>query len=124
MSDEIISQLSRGQLPDKARLRGWFQAALTKKLAVITLPPAFWESDPKRNPDAVHLLWAAVLLDDLEGYKTVQTIMMVEKVEQHRHNSVPSRIEKGIKNLLMLVSSEEIRKSLEEQAVHLMEKAP
>lgn len=110
-------------MPDAKRLRGWFGAALTKKLAVISLPPAFWENDPKRNPDVIRLLWAAIILDDLEGYKTVQSIMAVEKEEQHLRDSIPSRTEEGIERLLFLASSAEMRNRLQKQSDRLKEKA-
>lgn len=108
-------------MPDAKRLRGWFQAALTKKLAVVSQPPAFWENDPKRNPDAVRLLWAAIILDDLEGYRTVQSIMAVEKSERHLRDSILSRMEEGIEKLLTLASSAEMRIRLQKQADRLKE---
>lgn len=105
----MFRDLDHGKLPDKNRLRGWFRAALTKKLAVISLPPAFWVNDSKRNPDAHHLLWASVLLQDLEGFRTVQTIMATEHNELHLEQSVDDWIADGLDDLLQMVSGSEIQ---------------
>lgn len=100
----MIRSLERGELPNEQALRGWFRMALTKKLAIISLPPAFWENDPKRNPDSRYLLWAAVLLQDIEGYRTTQSIMDAEREELNQSLSVDDRIKDGFSCLQQLVS--------------------
>jgi len=105
---EMFCDLDQGQFPDKNRLRGWFRAALTKKLAIISLPPAFWENDPKRNPDSQDLLWATVFLQDMDGFHAVRTIMETEKDERHIDQSVDERIKDGLVRLLQVVSGTEI----------------
>ena len=118
----MIRALRRGELPNEKRLHGWFRAALTKKLAIVSLPPAFWENDPKRNPDSLRLLWATVLLKDLEGFRTVQTIMATEKNEQHLDQSVENRIENGFNSLLKMVSVPEIQDEIKAGIAFLLHK--
>ncbi len=109
-------------MPDENRLRGWFGAALTKKLAVVSLPPAFWENDPKRNPDATRLLWAALLLDNVDGYLTVRTIMATEKEERHQVESVDSLVESGINSLFAFIPEQEFRVQIQNRINCFMEK--
>ncbi len=82
MFSEMMAAPGRGGQPDPVRLRHWFRAALTKKLAVVRMPPAFWVRDPKINPRADHLLWAALLLDDREGVELAASIIAVEHAGQ------------------------------------------
>ena len=72
-----------GQI-DLEQLKKRFDLAMTKKLAVIKLPPSFWMQDPKINPRADHLLWAALLLDDPDRAALAFSAMAVEHAEQHR----------------------------------------
>lgn len=115
----MVRDLSCGELPDEQRLRGWFRAALTKKLAIVSLPPAFWENDPKRNPDTIRLLWAATLLKDLDGCRCIQIVMATEKDEQGLEKSVEKRIEDGLNSLLELGATAGIREFLQER-VHFI----
>ncbi len=69
---------------DFDQLRKRFDPAMTKKLAVIKLPPSFWMQDPKINPRADHLLWAALLLDDPERAALAFSAMAVEHEERRR----------------------------------------
>lgn len=82
MFAEMIQRLSQGQLPDPALLRGRCHAAVTKKLAFVRLPPVYWESDPKRNPDTSHLLWAVLLLHDSDMLEVVKGIILMEQAEK------------------------------------------
>ncbi len=118
----MVHHLSRGELPDENRLRGWFRAALTKKLAVVSLPAAFWENDPKRNPDSLRLLWASVLLHDLDGFRTVQAIMATEKIEQHLDQSVDNRIKDGLDSLVYMVSGSGVENEINAGIVFLQNK--
>ena len=82
MFAEMVQGLSQGQLPDSGPLRGRCHAAVTKKLAFVRLPPVYWESDPKRNPDTCHLLWAVLLLHDSDMLEVVKGIILMEQAEK------------------------------------------
>ncbi len=82
MFSEMIAGLKAGTLPDLALLRGRCHAAVTKKLAFVRLPPVYWESDPKRNPDSSHLLWAVLLLHDLDMLEVVKGVILMEQAER------------------------------------------
>ncbi|MCF8055905.1 MAG: hypothetical protein K9K37_04600 [Desulfocapsa sp.] len=82
MFSEMVAAIRQGNLPDSAPLRGRFRAALTKKLALVSQPPTYWESDPKRNPDTEHLLWAVLLLHDLDLFEVVKGIILMEQAER------------------------------------------
>ena len=81
MFSEMVSDIKRGILPDVTLLRGRCHAAVTKKLALVRLPPAYWEKDPKRNPDTRHLLWAVLLLHDPDLFEVVKGIFLMEQAE-------------------------------------------
>ena len=58
MFSEMITNLKQGKMPDPVGMAKRFDFALTKKLGIVKLPPAFWMSDPKINPRTDHLFWA------------------------------------------------------------------
>jgi hypothetical protein len=66
---------------DPDRLGRLFDLAMTKKLAVIKLPPSFLMADPKINPRADHLYWTALILGDTERAALAVSALAVE----HEH---------------------------------------
>lgn len=80
----MVSELRNGQLPDDTILRKRFEAALVKKMAVIRTPYSLWPGDPKINPPAKQLLWAAILLQDQENFYVVAAIISAELEEKLR----------------------------------------
>ncbi len=82
MFSEMIAGLRQGNMPDPALLRGRCHAALTKKLAFVRLPPVYWETDPKRNPDTAHLLVAVLLLGDSDMLEILKGIILMEQAER------------------------------------------
>ena len=94
---------------DVDQLKKRFDLAMTKKLAVIKLPPAFWMQDPKINPCADHLLWAALLLDDRERAALALSAMAVEHEERQKKKSVhdttklTQALEESLHNFLQLI---------------------
>ena len=62
----MIDQIKEGELPSAEGLSTLLKVALVKKQGVLQQPPASWNSDPKINTDADHLLWAAILLGQEE----------------------------------------------------------
>ena len=64
MFSEMLSTIRKNQIPNGDLLQKRFDFAMTKKLGVLNLPPAFWTQDPKINPPAKELFWAALLLRD------------------------------------------------------------
>lgn len=81
MFSEMVRDIERGILPDRGLLRGRCRAAVTKKLALVQLPSAYWERDPKRNPDTEHLLWAILLLHDPDLFEVIKGIILMEQAE-------------------------------------------
>lgn len=82
MFSEMIAELRQGRLPELAPLRGRCHAAVTKKLAFVRLPPVYWETDPKRNPNTTHLLWAVLLVQDSDMLEVVKGIILMEQAER------------------------------------------
>ncbi|MGW8161595.1 MAG: hypothetical protein ACWGN1_05050 [Desulfobulbales bacterium] len=82
MFTNMISELNRGTLPENDLLRKRFDFALTKKMAIVKLPPAFWTKDPKINPRSDHLFWASLLLMDRERIELALNIIAAEIVEE------------------------------------------
>ena len=81
MFSEMVRDIEQGILPDVGLLRGRCHAAVTKKLALVRLPPAYWERDPKRNPDTGHMLWAILLLQDRDLLEVVKGVILIEQAE-------------------------------------------
>ena len=100
-----------GQI-DLEQLKKRFDPAMTKKLAVIKLPPSFWMQDPKINPRADHLLWAALLLDDPDRAALAFSAMAVEHEEQRRKQPAAAAagagqaLESAVRDLLQLIPGE------------------
>ena len=97
---------------DFDQLRKRFDPAMTKKLAVIKLPPSFWMQDPKINPRADHLLWAALLLDDPERAALAFSAMAVEHEERCRKQGageatgIDKALADTVQELLQLIPTE------------------
>ena len=84
MFEQMVSALTGGDLPDTNLLRKRFAAALVKKIGVIRTPYSFWPADTKINPPAKQLLWAAILLHDMENFRVVEAIISTELEEKNR----------------------------------------
>ncbi len=82
MFAEMLSGIRLGQLPDPTLLRGRCHAAITKKLAFVCLPPVYWETDPKRNPDTAHLFIAVLLLNEPDMLEILKGIILMEQAER------------------------------------------
>ena len=89
MFDQMISDLKIGILPDNRLLRKRFNAALVKKMGVIRTPYSFWPADRKINPPAKELLWAAILLDDMENFRVVEAVIASELEEKQKAKGLP-----------------------------------
>lgn len=103
-------------MPDPEVLRKRFDFAMVKKLGVIKLPPPFWMQDPKINPRADHLFWAALLLKDPGRIGMAMSIVTEELQEKNYRKSlqkddcITSEIRKMIEELLQQFSDPEVRK--------------
>ena len=82
MFTQIFAALEQGEAPDVELLQRHFDLAMTKKIGVVKLPPAFWMQDSKINPRADHLLQAALLLGDRERCDLAVSVLAVEIAEQ------------------------------------------
>lgn len=78
----MIRDLKNGKLPEVSPLEKRLQFAITKKLGVIKQPYLFWPPDPKQNPPATHILWAALILEDNENVRLAADILMQEHHER------------------------------------------
>ena len=76
----MINQLQEGKMVPVGHLASLVKVALVKKQGVLQQPPACWSNDPKINPDALHLLWAAVLLGSADEIITAAGLMMNESM--------------------------------------------
>jgi hypothetical protein len=82
MFSEMIADLKQGKMPDSGGMAKRLDFALTKKLGIVKLPPAFWMNDPKINPRTDHLFWAALLLKDRSRIDLVLSVLAVEVAEK------------------------------------------
>ena len=108
MFEKIIADLKQGRLPSDHQLKKWFDAALIKKLGVLKQPYLLWQSDPKINPSAAHLLWAAILLEDPEGLQAVKAVIATEMCERRNYETGQS-------------SRDELRSALETDITKLLD---
>ncbi len=114
MFSEMVSDIERGILPDLSLLRGRCHAAVTKKLALVRLPPAYWETDPKRNPDTRHLLWAVLLLHDPDLFEVIKGIVLMEQAEG-QGVSAEDFLKSSLDELLALAPDVHFKELLQEQ---------
>ena len=92
MFEQMVAALKNGSLPDTNLLRKRFEAALVKKMGVIRTPYPFWPADTKINPPAKQLLWAAILLHDIENCKIIEAIISAELDEKQRAKGQPENM--------------------------------
>ena len=114
MFSGMVADLERGVLPDIGLLRGRCHAAVTKKLAVVRLPPAYWEKDPKRNPDTRHLLWAVLLVQESDLFEVIKGIILMEQAEGEGL-SAEDYFQKGLSELLALAPDHRFQELLRNQ---------
>lgn len=82
MFSEMITALKRGRLPETKSLKKRLEFALTKKLGIIKQPYLLWPGDPKMNPPAAHILWAALILGDHASVDLAADILVQEHHEK------------------------------------------
>ncbi|MBW2329145.1 MAG: hypothetical protein JRF04_05945 [Deltaproteobacteria bacterium] len=95
MFTQIFAALEQGEAPDFELLRRHFDLAMTKKLGVIKLPPAFWMQDSKINPRADHLLQVALLLGDRERCDLAVSVLALE-ISERKIDQTLRQIVQGI----------------------------
>ena len=93
MFEQMISVLKKGSMPENNLLRRRFEAALIKKMGVIKTPYSFWPADPKINPPAKQLLWAAILLQDLDNFGVMEAVISTELEEKQRAKGHPESMQ-------------------------------
>ncbi len=84
MFSDMVADLNRDVMPDPVLLARRFDIAMTKKLGVVQLPPAFWMQDPKINPRSDYLFWAALLTLDRQRIELALSVLAVEIAETCR----------------------------------------
>ncbi len=101
MFTTLISDLQQGHFPDPVSLRGRLHAALVKKLAMLRLEIQFRHQDEKINPNANHMLWAALLLEDNESIAIIIDILLTEALDQ-------AQARRGAKNRQPILDQQKI----------------
>jgi len=115
MFDQMVSDLKNGIFPENRLLRKRFDAALVKKMGVIRTPYSFWPADRKINPSAKELLWAAILLEDMENFRVVEAVISSELEEKQKAKGLPE-------NFYSL--SAKVKQLLQEYILEFVELAP
>ena len=103
MFTPIFTELEQGKPVDHDLLQRRFDLAITKKFAVIKLPPAFWMQDSKINPRADHLLQVALLLGDRERCDLAVSALAVEIAEKNMEHSLEQAVQEITEALLAIV---------------------
>ena len=103
MFTQIFAALEQGEAPDIELLGRRFDLAMTKKLGVVKLPPAFWMQDTKINPRADHLLQAALLLGDRERCDMAVSVLAVENIEKKTGRMISQVVQEILEALLIIV---------------------
>ncbi len=84
MFEEMINELNKSTFIPHEMLLKRFQAAVTKKIGILKQPRSVRTGDEKINPSSKHLLWAAVLLEDIDCFELVRGIIGTELQEDHK----------------------------------------
>jgi hypothetical protein len=106
MFTQIFTELEQGKPLDHDLLLRRFDLAMTKKLGVVKLPPAFWMQDSKINPRADHLLQVALLLGDRERCDMAVSVLAVEIAEKNKEHSLKQAVQEITEPLLAIVSED------------------
>ncbi len=108
--------LKEGVLPPGPSLRRRLALALVKKAGILQQPRPCWSNDPKINPEARHLLWAAVILEDFEAVGLAAGLLNLE-IQAGRPGETLSeiRVEVGrhLHALSDLTPNHELRRELQ-----------
>lgn len=126
MFSMMLEDLARGVQPEVGILKQRFDAAMTKKLAVVKLPPAFWTSDPKINPRADHLFWASLLIGDRERVDLAISVIAAELEESSKRGpgdqqqELIDTIRKLAGGLLKTIKDALVRQKLEYETHELL----
>lgn len=91
MFSVMIDTLRAGDLPQEMELTRRLQLAIVKKLGMLQGPYLCRSSDPKINPSATHLLWAAILLGDEEKVRLAADCIQIELQERPSSRGVVLR---------------------------------
>jgi hypothetical protein len=113
MFSEMIEQLKKGTTPQAASLLPRLKAAIAKKSGVIRQPKMCWSSDPKINPDSTHMLWAAILVGDLELVEICTGIILVEEGNKAGAADSETLVRNKSAELLALVNDKNLKKTLQ-----------
>lgn len=92
MFAQVFRDVAEGEAIEPDLLARRFDLAMTKKLGVVKLPSTFWVQDPKINPRADHLLWAALLLEDAQRVALACSVLAVEHEEQQKRSNPGERM--------------------------------
>jgi hypothetical protein len=118
MFGRMVDQLKKGELPSSEQLSSLVKVALIKKQGVLQQPPACWSNDPKINPDATQLLWAAALLGNEEEIQAAAGIMMSEMMARPGSTGPDkdlTAVTKKLEAILVLAPSREFELLLKEK---------
>jgi hypothetical protein len=118
MFGKMINKLKQGERPSPDLLCNLLKVALVKKQGVLQQPPLCWSNDSKINPDAAHLLWAAVLLGSRDEIITAAGLMVAEhlaKPGKHPVGGGEEIVEASLSELLDLAPTPEFRDELSQK---------
>ncbi len=111
MFTPLFIDLEQGKPVDHDLLLRRFDLAMTKKLGVVKLPPAFWMQDSKINPRADHLLQVALLLGDRERCDMAVSVLAVELDEKSSEQSLEQAVQE-ITAALLVIAPDNLKKQI------------
>ena len=99
---------------------------MIKKLGIIKLPPPFWMQDPKINPPAEQLFWAALLLKDRSRIDQALSVLSIEQEEKivkkgtEFSQNIDHRARELVSEFLEFFKDTQVRKQYEEDLCNLV----
>ena len=120
MFSEMIADIHDNVAPELILLQKRYDFALTKKLGIVKLPPAFWMQDSKINPRSDHLFWAALLLKDRNRVDMALSVLAVELTqaislkEDDDQQRVENKACELVEKLLEQFTDVDVRQQLEQ----------
>lgn len=122
MFTDMINTLREGLIPQGDDLKRRLDLAIVKKGGILQQPKMCWSGDTKINPDSLHMLWAASILEDTDAMATVVGMIEMERTSSPDNDDLKEFLVRAFKELALLSNNPDASKWLHEKSDNALEK--